>query len=309
MKKTILISALVLITACIIKAENLPSDTTFRYNRKFVKVEEDSDRIKVKVFEKNELNDTVPYKQLYEGIFSDEKSYEKWTVQEVFDFNVPFLRKKRHTESSEKHLMTPHSGGIGIGFANIADKSLNMTEVDGVSVRTSSFEWFFSIRGRILPIYRKNLGISSSIGMSWLNLRLDKNTHFVNDNGVTRVYPAPDNINYSLSRLMLVRINIPLMLEWQPTIAGNHKAFLSAGVVGGVKTFSSSKVKYKNTEGKTVIGVEERGLNTRPLYLDYMVQAGYDDLCIYAKYSPLSIFQSNKGPDVRAVSLGIMLCF
>jgi len=305
MKKIILTSVLVLITACIIKAENLPSDTTFQYNRKFVKVEEDSDRIKVKVFEKNELNDTVPYKQLYEGIFSDEKSYEKWTVQEVFDFNVPFLRKKKRNTMK----MDPHIDGIGIGFANIADKSLNMTEVNGVSVSASSFEWFFNLSGGILPIYRNNLGISAGAGMSWLNLRLDKNTHFVNNNGVTGVYPAPDDINYSLSRLMLVRINIPLMLEWQPTIAGNHKTFLSAGVVGGVKTFSSSKVKYKNTEGKSVTVVEERGLNTRPLYLDYMVQAGYDDLCIYAKYSPLSIFQSNKGPDVRAVSLGIMLCF
>ena len=305
MKKTILISALVLITACIIKAENLPSDTTFQYNRKYIKVEEDNDQIKVKVFGTDASNDTVQYKQLYEGIFSDEKSYEKWTVQGGFDFNVPFLRKKKRQPMK----MDFHTVGLGIGFANIADKSLNMTEVNGVSVSASSFEWFFSVLGSILPVYRNNLGISSSIGMSWLNLRLDKNTHFVNNNGVTGVFPAPDDIRYSLSRLMLVRINIPLMLEWQPTIAGNHKAFLSAGVVGGVKTFSSSKVKYKNPVGKTVTVVEERGLNTRPLYLDYMVQAGYDDLCIYAKYSPLGIFQSNKGPDVRAVSPGIMLCF
>jgi hypothetical protein len=293
-------------TACIIKAENLPSDTVFQYNRKYIKVEEDSDRIKVNIFEKNESDGTVPYKQLYEGIFSDEKSYEKWTVQEAFDFNVPFLRKKK------KHpvRMDSHWDGVGIGFANIADKSLNMTEVNGVSIDASSFEWFFNLFGGILPIYRNNLGITSGAGMSWLNLRLDKNTHFVNNNGVTGVYPAPDDdIRYSLSRLMVVHINIPLMLEWQPTIAGNHKAFLSAGIVGGVKTFSSYKVKYKNREGKTVTIVEDRGLNTTPLSLDYMVQAGYDDLCIYAKYSPFSIFQSNKGPDIRAVSLGIMFCF
>jgi hypothetical protein len=305
MKKTILTSALVLMTACIIKAENLPSDTTFRYNRKFIKVEEDSDRIKVKVFEQNESNDTVPYKQLYEGIFSDEKSFEKWTVQETFGLNIPFLtKKKKHPTKMDSHV-----DGIGIGFANIADKSLNMTEVNGVSVKASSFEWFFNLFGGILPIYRNNLGITSGAGMSWLNLRLDKNTHFVNADGVTGVYPAPDNINYMLSRLMVVHINIPLMLEWQPTIAGNHKAFLSAGLVGGVKTFSSYKVKYKNQEGNTVTVVEDRGLNTTPLSLDYMVQAGYDDLCIYAKYSPFGIFQTNKGPDVRTVSLGIMFCF
>jgi len=306
MKKIILTSVLVLIAAGLLKAEVLPADTTFQYNRKYIKVEEDSDQIKVKVFEKNEANDSVPYKQLYEGIFSDAKSYEKWTVEESFGIKIPFLpKKKRHPMK-----MDPHWGGIGLGFANIADKSLNMTNVNGVSVNAgSSFEWFLNLMDWILPVYRNNLGITSGVGMSWLNLRLDNNTHFVNVDGVTGVYPAPDDIRYTLSRLMVVRINIPLLLEWQPTISGRHKAFLSAGVVGGVKTFSSYKVNYNSPAGRKISVVEDRGLNTTPLSLDYMVQAGYDNVGFYAKYSPFSIFQSNKGPDVRAVSLGIILYF
>jgi len=306
MKKIILASVLALLAAGLVKAEGLPADTTFQFNRKYIKVEEESDQIKVKVFEKSESNDTIPYKQLYEGIFSDDKSYEKWTVQESFGINIPFLpKKKKHSMK-----MDSHWSGIGLGFANIADKSLNMTEVNGVSVNAgSSFEWFFNIMGKTLPVYRNNLGITTGAGMSWLNLRLDNNTHFVNVDGVTGVYPAPDDIRYTLSRLMVVRINVPLLLEWQPTISGNHKAFLSAGVVGSVKTFSSYKVKYNNPAGKKVTIVEDRGLNTTPLSLDYMVQAGYGDVGFYAKYSPFGIFQSDKGPDVRAVSLGIILYF
>ena len=303
MKKTILTSTLVLLIACVMKAEGLPADTTFQYNRKYIKVEEDSDQVKVKVFEKNESNDIVPYKQLYEGIFSDEKSYEKWTVQETLGLNIPFITKKK------QHQMNSHWEGIGIGYANIADKSFNMTNVNGVSLNTSSFEWFINLLGGTLPIYQNNLGITTGAGMSWLNLRLDNNTHFVNTDGVTGVYPAPDDIHYLLSRLMVVHINIPLLLEWQPTISGKHKASLLAGVVGGIKTFSSYKVKYTNSAGKKITVVEDNGLNTTPLSLDYMVQAGYDWLGIYAKYSPFSIFQSNKGPDVRAVSLGLILYF
>jgi len=303
MKITILTSVLILLAACLAKAEGLPSDTTFQYNRKYITVDDSNDQIKVKVFEKKESNDTVPYRQLYEGIFSDDKSYEKWTVQEAIGFNVPFLTKKK----SRPRQMTSHWSGIGLGFANIADKSLNMTTVNGVSLNAgSSFEWFLNLLDWILPIYRNNLGITSGVGMSWLNLRLDNNTHFVNVDGVTGVYPAPEDIRYSLSRLMIVHINIPLLLEWQPTISGRHKAFLSAGIVGGVKTFSSYKVKYNNAAGKKITVVEGRGLNTTPLSFDYMVQAGYDQIGIYAKYSPFSIFQSNKGPDVRAVSLGLI---
>ncbi|MCL1934097.1 MAG: PorT family protein [Candidatus Azobacteroides sp.] len=306
MKKTILTSAFVLLIACLIKAEELPADTAFQFNRKYIKVEEGNDRINVKVYETDESNDTIQYKQLYEGIFSDEKSYEKWTVQEAFGLDIPFLTKKK------KHAMqmSSHWSGVGLGFANIADQSFNMTEVNGVSVNAgSSFEWFFNLLDGTLPLYRNNLGITTGAGMSWLNLRLDKNTHLVDADGVTGVYPAPEDIHYLLSRLMIVRINIPLLLEWQPTICGNHKAFLSAGVVAGIKTFSSYKVKYNNEDGKKVTVVEGRGLNTTPLFLDYMVQAGYDWLGVYAKYSPFSIFQSGKGPDVRAVSLGLILYF
>jgi len=258
------------------------------------------------VFENDALNDTVSYKQLYEGIFSDEKSYEKWTVQETLGFDVPFLRKKkRHSMRMESHW-----DGIGLGFANIVDKSFNMTDVNGVSIDAgSSYEWFINLFGKTLPVYRNTLGITSGVGMSWLNLRLDKNTHLVDVAGVTGIYPAPENIQYSLSRLMIARINIPLLLEWQPTISSKHKTFLSGGVVAGVKTFSSYKVKYNNEAGKKVTIDEGRGLNTTPLSLDYMIQAGFDWVSIYAKYSPFSIFQSNKGLDVRAVSLGVMVCF
>ena len=305
MKKTILISVFVLLAACLVKAEGLPADTTFLYNRKYIKVEDSDDQIKVKVFDNDPSDDAVPYKQLYEGIFSDEKSYEKWTVQETFGFDVPFIRKKkRHSMQMESHW-----SGVGIGFANVADKSFNMTDVNGVSLDAgSSFELFINALEGTLPLYRNNLGITTGLGMSWLKLRLDNNTHFVNVNGITGVYPAPEDINYALSRLMVVHINVPLLLEWQPTICGRHKAFLSAGIVGGVKTFSSYKVKY-NQGGKKITVVEDRGLNTTPLSLDYMIQAGYDGVGIYAKYSPISIFQSNKGPDIRAVSLGLVLYF
>ena len=306
MKKTILTSAFVFFTVCLIKAEELPADTTFRYGKKLIEVEESSDQIKVKIFENDASNDTIPYKQLYEGIYSDEKSYEKWTVHEAIGFDIPFLRKKKR----QARRMDSHWDGVGLGFANIVDNSFHMTDVNGISLNAgSSHEWFINLFGKTLPIYQNYLGITSGAGMSWLNLRLDKNTHLANVNGVTGVYQAPEDIQYSISRLMIVRINIPLLLEWQPVIAGNHRAFLSVGVIGGVKTFSSYKIQYKDPSNKKTVTDKDRGLNTTPLSLDYMVQAGYGSWGIYAKYSPLSIFQSNKGPDVRAVSLGLMFHF
>ena len=306
MKKTILTLAFAFFVACLLKAEELPVDTTFQYEQKVIKIEDSNDQIKVKVFEKDTSNNEVPYKQLYEGIFSDERSFEKWTVQRTLGFDIPFLRKEKYISRQ----MSSHWDGIGLGFANISDKSFNMTDVNGININAgSSYEWFFNLFGTIIPVYRNNLGITTGAGMSWLNLRLDNNTRLANVNGMTGVYQAPEEINYSLSRLMIVHINIPLLLEWQPTISGKHRAFLSAGIVGGFKTFSSYLVKYKEKNSRKDTKEKDRGLNTTPLSLDYMLQAGYGSFGVYAKYSPISIFQSNKGPDVRAVSLGLMLYF
>ena len=43
--------------------------------------------------------------------------------------------------------------------------------------------------------------------------------------------------------------------------------------------------------------------------LDFCGQIGYGMWSVFAKYSPFSIFQNDKGPEVRSVSLGAVLNF
>lgn len=46
-------------------------------------------QMKVTVFD----NESNPYKKVYEGVFTDDKSYEKWTVVEELGIQLPFLNK------------------------------------------------------------------------------------------------------------------------------------------------------------------------------------------------------------------------
>lgn len=48
--------------------------------------------------------------------------------------------------------------------------------------------------------------------------------------------------------------------------------YVAAGVIGGVNTMVSYKVKYKDANGKTITSVESHGLNISPLSLDYTAQ-------------------------------------
>ena len=51
----------------------------------------------------------------------------------------------------------------------------------------------------------------------------------------------------------------------------------------------------------------DRGMNLRPVTMDFLFQAGVGCIGFYAKYSPFGLFEKDKGPKVHPVSLGLQL--
>lgn len=47
--------------------EQVPNDTTIRFNRKLIQLHDSIGQMNVKVFD----TDSIPYKPVYEGVFSD----------------------------------------------------------------------------------------------------------------------------------------------------------------------------------------------------------------------------------------------
>lgn len=281
------------------------NDTTVLFNNKIIHLKDSVGELKVNVYD----NDSSSYKKVYEGIFSEGKSYEKWTVVEELGIQLPFLNKLTDKKKKE-YKMEAHWAGIGWGFTNISDANYSINNIDGLSLKSeSSNEFYINLTEKILPIFRNNIGLTSGLGFDWHNYFLDFDTHLLEVDNITGIYDAPSGLKYEYSRLRTFQITIPLMLEWQPVFGKNHNFFLTAGVVGGVNTFSSFKVKYEDANGNTHKFVESKGLNVAPVTFSYIGQIGYDDWSIYAKYSPFGLFQSGKGPEVRSVSLGATLNF
>jgi hypothetical protein len=283
--------------------ETIENDTTVYFKNKTIQIEDSIGQMKVKVLGL----DGEEYKPVYEGVFSDGKSFEKWTVMEEIGIQLPFMTKSK---SKRKYTMEPHWAGIGWGFANIADQQYNFNNINGVSLKSeSSNEFFFNLIEKILPVYKNNLGITTGLGFNWRNYYFDSNQYFAEVNGVTVVQDAPTGTVYEYSRLRTHYITIPLLLEWQPTFGASQKFFISAGVIGGINTLASQKLKYKDQNDNTIRKTVGKGLNIAPVTLDFQGQIGYGSWNIYAKYSPFSIFQSQKGPEIRSVSVGAMLNF
>lgn len=297
------------VTACILLfstssfAQTIDTDTVILRNKKQIIVQDKDDEVNVQIFKKGSNNE---YKKVFEGIYTDEKNYERWTVKETLGLgNIDLFSRK---SKKRKKRIEPTFAGIGWGFSTITDGN-KFNDINGVSLKQErSNEFFINPFETVLVSMGSNLGISSGLGFSWHNFFLENNTRFAEHDDNTVVEPAPKGISYKKSRLRTFQVNIPLLLEIQIRPKHSDTFYLSGGVVGGINLFSSQKVKYTDVRGKNIKEVD-KGLNVSRLTMDFMAQIGYGDLGIYAKYSPFSLFQNGKGPNVQTASIGIKFGF
>lgn len=279
----------------------LPVDTVIAIENKRIEVKERGDRMKVRVYEMTEEGDSIENEMVFEGHYRNGRSYEN--RKHIRSINIPLPTWNKEFD--------PHWAGFGMGFANFADGSLHINDVDGVSLRSgNSLEYNLNVFEKSFPIGpRYNWAFVTGAGMRWSRYRLNNDQYFQEVDGVTSLHPVWGDFRFKASKLNITSITIPLLLEWQKRRHGDARFFVSAGVVGVIKTCSSSKVVYYDERGKKQKEKMDTGMNIRPVTMDFLVQAGLHWVGVYAKYSPVELFESGKGPKVHPVSLGLQLHF
>ena len=307
-KSALFLIALTFFAPAVLSAQDT-RDTTVRFNGKTIYVHDSIGRMKVSVMD----GDSGSYRKVYEGIFADEKSYERFNVTQEVGMYIPILKNKyRHRDGCRagRRSMEPHWAGFGVGRLTTADNNMNIGYTAGIPLnKGKSNEVMLNILEGILPIGGTTFGITSGFGLNWRSYHIEQNKHLLVKDAVTGVYDAPAGVTYRYSRMRTLHLTVPLMIEFQPTMWRRHNFFLTAGVVGGWNVMNTYRVMYDDPSKGRVNMVESRGLQTNPLTLDIMVQVGYSCIGFYAKYSPVGVFQRGKGADVHAASIGCMLHF
>lgn len=281
------------------RIESLSSDTLIRLDKKYIEVKEKGDKLKVKVYEWNQKGDSIESDLIFEGHYRDGKSYERRKHMKSIHIPLPTWDKK----------IDPHWAGFGMGFANFAGNG-GINDVDGVSLRSgNSLEYNLNFLELSFPFSCYRWAVVTGAGMRWSRYRLDNNAFFKEENGVTSLIPAPAGITYKASKMNITSLTIPLLLEWQlPRYKRRSpRLFISGGVVGVIKTASSSRVVYYNEKGKKQKEKMDTGMNLRPVTMDFLFQAGVGCIGFYGKYSPIGLFEKEKGPKVHPVSIGLFL--
>ncbi len=270
---------------------SMTNDTIIRLDQKKIEVKDNGDRLKVRVYETCDDGTETDDELVFEGHYRDGQSYERRKHIRTLKIPVPTWDRD----------FSAHWAGFGMGFNSFTGDDLSLRKGKSLEYNVNFMEFSF-------PFSRYNWAIVTGAGLRWNRYRLDANAALQEVDGITRLVPAPEGTTYTKSKLNTTSLTIPILLEWQTVKKHDRlRFFLSAGVVGVVKTMSSSKVTYKDDRGKSRTEKVDGGMNLRPVTMDLLFQVGTGCIGAYFKYSPIPSFEKDKGPKINPLSFGLQL--
>lgn len=219
--------------------------------------------------------------------------------------------RKSHTEYTEVPRFKGHWSGFEWGFNGLLtpERSTNMTGDLKYLELKQSRSWNFNLNlfQQSIGFGTDKAGLVTGLGFEWNNYNFRNQITISKDiNGVT----GPDSTyllagyKVNKSRLQTTHLVIPLLLEFQIPVQ-SHRIFISAGVLGGVRLFSNTKVEYEfNGEKKDKV---KDDFNLSPFRYGLTARIGYRGLRLFANYYPTSLFEKGKGSEVNPFSVGLIL--
>lgn len=214
--------------------------------------------------------------------------------------------KKEEKEKESKKKFKPHYAGFEIGLNNFlnADNSLHTGSFMNLNTaRSWNYNLNFLEYG--IGLGTSYVGLVTGMGVEWSNYVFDENNSIREENGdiferpLDEVYPG-----ITKSKLATTYLNAPLLLEFQIP-AGKKRVHISAGVTGGVKIGSRTKIKYRDDGRQKEVRKDDFSL--APFRYGATVRIGYRAINLFANYYFSPLFGETATPEVYPFSVGLNL--
>ena len=185
--------------------------------------------------------------------------------------------------------------------ANYADMAMDA----GKSINVN-----WQIVTQAMNIYKENIRLVYGIGIDINNYRFNENIDLdvpsMLGAPTSRLVTNPSNNNYKRNKLVTQYLTMPLLLNLKLSPQNNDDyVYISGGANFGYLIGSHQKQVWKDNGRKK--NKKEDNFNLEQFRLGYEVQFGYKDVVLFGKYFPKSMFKENLGPDLRTVSIGILI--
>lgn len=204
--------------------------------------------------------------------------------------------------------------GFSVGLSNFVDKDFSLSrniDEEYMDLNTGkSWNMNINFAQYSMNLIGEKFGLVTGLGIEWNYYRFD-NENSVQENPTTGFIEKrvldPD-WNVEKSKLSTTYATLPLLLEFHSSTYNHSGVVVSAGVIGGLKLGSNTKVVYKENGDKNKDKTKD-DFNLAPFRYGVHARIGVGDWMVYGTYYFTSIFESNKGPELYPISVGIALSF
>jgi hypothetical protein len=203
-----------------------------------------------------------------------------------------------------------HWAGFEFGLNNYVNKDFSLSrspENEFMDVNTGK-SWNFNLNFAQYSagFGTDHLGIVTGMGFEWSNYQLnDSSIQKLDGKVAAKAIPESTTKN----RLQTMYLTIPLLIEVQfPGKDRDDRVYLSAGVIGGIKLFSHTKIKYVEDGLDRKVKIKS-DYYLSPLRYGFTVRAGYKALKLYANYYPTPLFMADRGPELYPIAAGFVVSF
>lgn len=213
--------------------------------------------------------------------------------------------QKKHKEKSEAHW-----AGLDFGFTSLLNSDLQGTFPTAKHFQNDAARsqvWNLNLMEHKFKIAKHYMGLTTGLGFSFTSIAFRDN--YLLMDSPDSLYAIGDTLNtYSKNKLKATYLTLPLLLELNTNADSDKSFYLAAGVVGGVRIASKVK-RIGEYDGKEF---EEKtkgtyGLNS--FKVDAAVRLGYGDWGVFANYSLLPLFDTNKTVEAYPLTFGLSLNF
>lgn len=208
-------------------------------------------------------------------------------------------------EKHKKKKFRPHYAGFEIGLNNFLNADNTLHTGTFMNLNTAkSWNYNLNFLEYGIGLGTSYVGLVTGMGVEWSNYVFDGNNSILEEDGDIFERPAPVYNGVTKSKLAMTYLNAPLLLEFQIP-AGKKRVHISAGVTGGVKIGSRTKIKYQ--DGGRQKEVRKDDFSLAPFRYGATVRVGYRAINLFANYYFSPLFGETATPELYPFSVGLNL--
>ena len=212
----------------------------------------------------------------------------------LVDFEIPFgIGRKKEQGSAHRRLQTSvfALGHLYVGQRfNYSDKGAVKNHMEAGVRDVLGIRWS---HGPYTPSF------SIGLGFGVQNYGAQDGFIYVKDGSRLTMVAAGDGCKVKFSMMSVVNFQIPLLL----TLPIGRDVTFAAGAVGCFNTYAQARTELDFGSHKTT--TLYKGLQQRLFTAELTATLGICDIIgVYASWSPMTLFQSPYGPQLRSWSIG-----